>query len=141
MRPRSEYTLCIARVDAGYEVRFASFPRAWKGADMAKTIILNASPTWAGVKDDYVLRYDGHVIGRIRSAEKTWEWHLTIPMAMPEWAQGSAANLEQAKRAFAAAWGRLLNETAPERLARAWELERAAEARRQRLEAAAKNDA
>ena len=28
---------------------------------MARTITLNASPTWSGVKDDYVLRYEGHL--------------------------------------------------------------------------------
>lgn len=105
---------------------------------MARTITLNASPTWPGIKDDYVLRYEGHVIGRIRSAESAWEWYITVPMAMPTWAQGSTHTLEEARKAFALAWGRLLKETSPERLARAWELERAVAARQQRMEAAAK---
>jgi hypothetical protein len=55
--------------------------------------------------------------------------------------RGSTENLEESKRAFAAAWGRLLNETSPERLERAWELERAAEARRQQMETVKKSDA
>jgi hypothetical protein len=98
---------------------------------MAKTITLNARPTWSGVKDDYLLRYEGQVIGRIRLAETAWEWHITVPMAMPAWASGSADSLEECKSAFAAAWGRFLKETSPARLERAWELQRAAEARRQ----------
>jgi len=106
---------------------------------MAKMITLNASPTWSGVKDDYVLRYEGYVIGRVRLAETVWEWHITVPMAMPAWASGSADNLDECKKAFAGAWGRFLNETSPARLERAWELERAVEARRQRM-ATVKND-
>lgn len=108
---------------------------------MARTITLNASPTWPGVKNDYVLRYEGHVIGRIRFAETAWEWHIAVPMAMPEWAQGIAENLEDARRAFGSAWARMLNETSPERLARAWELERAADARQQPREAGRKDEA
>ena len=104
---------------------------------MAKTITLNASPTWPGVKDDYSLRYEGHAIGRIRRAEKTWEWQITIPMAMPTWASGSGASLDECRQAFAAAWGRFLKETNPARLERAWELQRSVEARQQRMEAAA----
>ena len=73
------------------------------GAEMAKSITLNASPTWSGVKDDYVLRYEGHAIGRIRRAETAWEWHISIPMALPEWARGSADNLEECRKALAEA--------------------------------------
>ena len=108
---------------------------------MVKTITLNASPTWPDVKNDYGLRYEGHAIGRIRLDEGTWQWQITIPMAIPTWARGTADSLEGSKRAFASAWGRFLNETKPERLERAWELERAAEARHQRLEMAKKDTA
>lgn len=102
---------------------------------MAKTITLNANPTWPDVKDDYSLRYEGHRIGRIRRAEKVWEWQITVPMAMPNWASGNAASLDECRQAFAAAWGRLLKETDPARLERAWELDRAAEQRIQRTDA------
>jgi hypothetical protein len=102
---------------------------------MAKTITLNANPTWPGIKDDYSLRYEGHQIGRIRRAEHAWEWQITVPMAMPTWASGSTASLDECRQAFAAAWGRLLKETNPARLERAWDLERAAEQRKQRMEA------
>ena len=108
---------------------------------MAKTITLNASPAWPDVKNDFVLRYEGHPIGRIRLDGNAWEWQITIPMTMPEWARGSTDSLDGSKRAFAAAWGRLLNETDPDRLERVWELERAVEARQQRMDLARKNSA
>jgi hypothetical protein len=63
-----------------------------------------------------------------------WEWQITIPMAMPEWACGTTISLDESKRAFAAAWGRLLQETSVARLERAWELGRAVEARQRRME-------
>jgi hypothetical protein len=105
---------------------------------MATTITLNASPTWAGIKDDYLLRYEGHLIGRIRLAESEWQWEITIPMEMPNWAQGSSKDVDGCRKAFADAWGRFLRETSPARLERAWELERGAAARHERLQAARK---
>ena len=109
---------------------------------MAKTITLSASLTWPDVKNDFVLRYDGHAIGRIRLDESSWAWQITIPMLMPVWASGTTDSLEESKKAFAAAWGRLLNETSPERLERALELERAVEVRQQqRLETAKRTNA
>jgi len=104
---------------------------------MEKTIALNAVPAWPGIKDDFILRYEGHEIGRIRKLAGRWEWCITIPMAMPTWAQGSCDHLEDCKKAFAAAWGRIVSTTSPERLDRAWELDRAAEARRRRIDATA----
>ena len=77
----------------------------------------------------------------MRLSEMGWEWHLNVPMEMPAWAKGRAKNLEECQRAFAAAWGKFLNETSPARLERAWELERAFEARRQRMETAGKDSA
>ena len=108
---------------------------------ITRSITLNASPTWPGVENDYVLWYDGHTIGRIRLDESAWEWQITIPMAMPEWACGTTISLDESKKAFAAAWGRLLKETSPARLERAWELERAAEARQRRMEMAGNDSA
>ena len=107
---------------------------------MAKSITLNASPTWAEAKNDFILRYDGHVIGRIRLDQSAWEWQITIPMAMPVWASGTAASLDESKRAFALAWGKLLNETKPERIQRAWEFERAAMARQPQMDVAEKDN-
>ena len=52
-------------------------------------------------------------------------------MALPAWAEGSAASRDESFKALAAAWGRLLAQTDPDRLQRAWELENAFEARQQ----------
>ena len=108
---------------------------------MAKTITLNASSSWPGAKNDYVLRHEQNAVGRIRLAETAWEWQITVPMAMPPWAQGVSPSLDDARKAFAMAWGRLVKETPPARLERAWDLMRAAEARRQQLESAGEGDA
>ena len=108
---------------------------------MAKTITLSAGLTWPDVKNDFILRYDGLGIGRIRLDKGTWTWQITVPMAMPVWTSGTAGSLDESKRAFAAAWGRLLSETSEERLERAWELVRAVEARQQRRDAAKKTSA
>ena len=50
---------------------------------MAKTIMITSKATWAGVKVDYVLNYEGRLMGRIWLAEAAWEWHINVPMAMP----------------------------------------------------------
>jgi len=107
-------------------------------APIAKPISLAASPKWPDVQDDYIVRHDGHLIGRIRlggahpSDGSTWEWTITIPMAMPDWAHGSAESRDACVKDFTAAFQRILKETHPERLERAWELERASDERQQR---------
>ncbi len=61
-------------------------------------------------------------------------------MALPEWAEGSAASRDEGFKALAAAWGKVLTQTNPERLQRAWELEKAFEARQQGLVTAKSDD-
>jgi hypothetical protein len=56
-------------------------------------------------------------------------------MALPAWAEGNAASRDEGFKALAAAWGRLLAQTSPERLQRAWELEKAFEVRQQKTAA------
>ena len=73
------------------------------------------------------------ILGERYSHGTTWEWSITVPMAMPVWANGTAESRDACMKDFTAAWGRFLKETRPERLARAWELERAFEARHQRM--------
>jgi hypothetical protein len=76
---------------------------------MAKTKPLHASLKWPGVKDDYVVRYDGHLVGRIRlggerySHGTTWEWSISVPMEMPVWANGSAKSRDAGMKDFTAA--------------------------------------
>jgi len=107
-------------------------------APVAKVITLKASLKWPEIKDDYLVRYDGHLIGRIRLGDERyaqgtrWEWSITVPMAMPDWANGTAESRDNCMKDFNAAWGRFLKETDPARLERAWELERAFAARHQR---------
>jgi hypothetical protein len=100
---------------------------------MSAKITINAQPRWPDVNDDYAVQFEGHSIGRVRLDGTNWVWSITIPMALPEWAEGSAASRDEGFKALAAAWGRLLAQTNPERLQRAWELEKAFEARQQRL--------
>jgi hypothetical protein len=102
----------------------------------AQSIRLTGRLTWDDIKDDFTLRYEGRRIGRIRlardaaSSDLPWEWHITIPMQMPEWTRGSAGSRGDCIKALSLALGRFLVETSPERLQRAWDFERAAEARR-----------
>ena len=106
---------------------------------MTKQIILNASPKWPDVKDDFIIRQEGHVVGRMRlggerySHGNTWEWSITIPMEMPVWTSGSAEGRDACMKAFTAAWARLVKETNPARMKRAFELERAFEARKKQM--------
>jgi hypothetical protein len=116
-----------------------SFMHFFEVSAMARTINLTANPTWPGVADDYVLRFEEHSIGRMRLTDGGWEWHLNVPMEMPAWASGRTNNFEECRNAFAAAWGRFLKETSPARLERAWELERAFEARQRRMETVKKD--
>jgi hypothetical protein len=112
---------------------------AWFGrgfllvGNMSAKITINAQPRWPDVKDDYAVQFEGHSIGRVRLDGAIWVWSITIPMALPEWAEGTAASRDEGFKALAAAWGKLLAQTNPERLQRAWELEKAFEARQQSL--------
>jgi len=110
--------------------------RAWAFLDeigsrglMGKTITINSRLKWPDVKDNYVMMSDGHTIGRIRHTGTAWVWYIEIPMAMPDWASGTSGSLEDGQRAFASAWLRFLREHSTDRIKRALEFERAAEAR------------
>src|SRR4051812_43902075 len=96
---------------------------------MSSKITINAQPRWPDVNDDYAVQFEGHSIGRVRLDGTIWFWSITIPMALPAWAEGNAASRDEGFKALAAAWGRLLAQTDPARLQRAWELEKAFEAR------------
>jgi hypothetical protein len=96
---------------------------------MGKMITITSRLKWPDVKDNYVMIFDGHTIGRIRRTETAWVWYIELPMAVPDWASGIAGSLDDCRRAFAPAWLRFLQENSADRIARAWELERAAEAR------------
>jgi hypothetical protein len=96
---------------------------------MNKTISLNARIRWPDVKDNYVVSYEGHDIGGVYRSETAWTWSITVPMALPAWSTGSAPNLQEGIKALANAWTRILKQTDPARLQRAWDLEKTALAR------------
>ncbi|MDN5005272.1 hypothetical protein ACFQZO_30910 [Bradyrhizobium sp. GCM10027634] len=98
-------------------------------------ITLSIRPKWPEIRDHYAVWSQDREIGRIRHAldasepDRSWEWFILVPMGLPAWASGTAQDRDTAIRAFSAAWGRLLKETQPERLNRAWELGHAAQLR------------
>lgn len=106
---------------------------------MSTRISIDATPRSPDVRDDYAVQFQGHSIGRVRRDLGGWVWCVTIPMAVPDWAEGVAASRDEAFKALASAWSRLLSQTSPERLGRAWELEKAFELR-QRNTAVAESD-
>jgi hypothetical protein len=108
---------------------------------MSAKITINAHLRWPDVNHDYIVEFDGHTIGRVRLDGTIWVWSITVPMAVPEWAEGTSANRDESFKALAAAWGRLLTRTDPERLQRAWDLEKAFEARQQKMAAIKSDDA
>jgi hypothetical protein len=97
--------------------------------EMAQAISLSLRPRWPEIKNDYLVRFEGHTIGHVRLAGSEWVWAITIPMALPDWTTGSGASLEDSIKALAGAWTKVLNQTPPERLQRAWDFENAAAAR------------
>src|SRR6201995_1697180 len=105
---------------------------------MPTKITINAQPRWPDVKDDFVVEFEGHSIGRVRLDGANWVWSITIPMALPDWAEGTTASRDEGFKALAAAGGNCLAQPDPPRRQRAWELEKAFEARQQ--QAAIKSD-
>lgn len=59
---------------------------------------LNTSSTGDDVQNDFTPRYEGHVVGRIRlapdaaSSASLWEWQITLPVMIPDWARGRAGS-------------------------------------------------
>jgi hypothetical protein len=108
---------------------------------MAGKITIDASLRWPDIRDDYVVRFEGHSIGRVRRDGTNWVWSITIPMALPEWAEGTAASRDEGLKTLGAAWGKLLAQTSAERLQRAWDLEKAFEVRQQKMAPVPSGDA
>ena len=102
---------------------------------MSAKITINAQPRWPDVKDDYVLQFEGHSIGRVRLDGPIWVWSITIPMALPEWAEGTAANRDECFKTWRPLGAGCWRRPDPERLQRAWDLEKAFEARQQKTAA------
>jgi hypothetical protein len=64
------------------------------------------------IKNDFSVIADGRRVGRIREAAERvghnpgWDWGVNIPLPIPTWAHGSAADLDEAKTRFQAACDR-----------------------------------
>jgi hypothetical protein len=108
---------------------------------MATKITIDAHLRWPDIRDDYVVRFEGHSIGRVRLDGINWVWSVAIPMALPEWAEGTTASRDESFKALAAAWSKLLTQTSAERLQRAWDLEKAFEVRQQKMAPITSGDA
>jgi hypothetical protein len=76
---------------------------------------LTLRPTVIGgdrLKNDFCVYLEGRSIGRIKLAEnhvqhvETWRWNINPPLPVPDWCNGSAPTLEQAKADFRTAWER-----------------------------------
>jgi hypothetical protein len=108
--------------DEDYKVMASTVLESDFADEDPSSVRLNASSTWHDVQNDFTLRYEGHVVGRIRLAADAasfaslWEWQITLPMMIPDWARGSAGSHDMCFDAFAAAFSRSLVETSPERL-------------------------
>lgn len=102
---------------------------------MKQSISLNAKLRWPDVRDHYVVVYEGHAIGTIHRSGDSWSWSISVPMGLPDWSIGNASSLHEGIKALGNAWAGILKSTSAERLQRAWDLERAAEARNTGFEA------
>jgi hypothetical protein len=89
---------------------------------------LNVGLAWPEVDDVYSVGYRGQTIGKMwlatdRQAEATpWEWHLCIPMTLPDDSKGAAHSKDLALQALANSLHRLLLHTPPDRIERAFRL-------------------
>ena len=108
----------------------------WPLECMSAKLTIDASLRCPDVRDDYAVHFQGHSIGRVRLDPAGWVWSITVPMALPDWAEGMTGSRDESFKALASAWGRLLSQTSQERLQRAWDLEKAFEARELKATAA-----
>lgn len=62
------------------------------------------------LENDFVVIHEGRAVGRIRLAtERTslqpgWDWHITVPLPVHPWCNGTADDLDSAKARFREAW-------------------------------------
>lgn len=64
------------------------------------------------LENDYGVIHEGRTVGRIRLATERarlqpgWDWHITVPLPVHPWCNGTADDLEGAKADFRKAWER-----------------------------------
>jgi hypothetical protein len=87
---------------------------------------LNVGLTWPEVEHLYSVGYKGWTVGKVWSAMNpqtdamSWEWHLCIPMSLPDDAQGVARSKSEALQALADSLHGIILRTSPDRLQRAF---------------------
>jgi hypothetical protein len=87
---------------------------------------LNVGLTWPEVEHLYSVGYKGWTVGKLWFATDTltgamtWEWHLCIPMNLPDDAKGVAGSKPEALQALADCLQQLILRTPPDRLERAF---------------------
>ncbi|UGY23697.1 hypothetical protein HU675_0038080 [Bradyrhizobium septentrionale] len=63
--------------------------------------------------------HEGRKVRRIRlateraSLQPGWDWHITVPLPVHPWCNGTATDLEGAKAAFREAWERFFATLSP----------------------------
>jgi hypothetical protein len=93
---------------------------------------LNMGLAWPESEHLYAVGYRGQTAGRIwfatdkRGEAKPWEWHLCLPMTLPDDTQGSARSKDEALQMLANSLHTLLLQVSPERMERALQLSAAA---------------
>src|SRR5436305_119136 len=80
---------------------------AFWGRVRSAKIVIDARLRRPDVPDDYAVDFEGHSIGRVRLEATSWLWSISIPMGVPDWAEGTASTRDDGFKALAAAWGRL----------------------------------
>jgi hypothetical protein len=89
-------------------------------------LFLNVNLSWPEVKDIYSVGYRGQIVGKVwfatdrRRDATPWEWHLCIPMTLPDNTKGVAASKAEALQDLANSLHTLVLHTPPERLERAF---------------------
>ncbi len=89
-------------------------------------ITLNVGLTWPEVEHLYTVGYKGWTVGKVWSATDpqtdaiSWEWHLCIPMSLPDDAKGIARSKSEALQALADSLHGIILRTSPDRLQRAF---------------------
>ncbi len=93
---------------------------------------LNVGLTWPELEHLYSVGYKGWTVGKVWSAmdpqtgAMSWEWHLCIPMNLPDDAQGVARSKSEALQALADSLHAVVLRTPSDRLQRAFLLAEAA---------------
>jgi len=91
-------------------------------------LFLNVDLAWPEVEHLYAVGYRGQAVGKIwfavdkRDEAKPWEWHLCLPMTLPDDTQGSARSKDEALQMLANSLHTLLLQVPPERMERALQL-------------------